>query len=51
MSAITTHVLDTSRGQPAANVRVELHFKSGDTWKAIVHDLPSVLSVEVQTLK
>lgn len=24
---------------------------SGDTWKAIVHDLPSVLSVEVQTLK
>jgi photosystem II stability/assembly factor-like uncharacterized protein len=24
---------------------------SGDTWKAIVHDLPAVLSVEVQTLK
>ena len=23
---------------------------SGDTWTAIVHDLPSVLSVEVQTL-
>jgi photosystem II stability/assembly factor-like uncharacterized protein len=23
---------------------------AGDTWKAIVHDLPSVLSVEVQTL-
>jgi photosystem II stability/assembly factor-like uncharacterized protein len=23
----------------------------GDTWKTIVHDLPSVLSVEVQTLK
>jgi photosystem II stability/assembly factor-like uncharacterized protein len=23
----------------------------GDTWKAIVHDLPAVLSVEVQTLK
>jgi photosystem II stability/assembly factor-like uncharacterized protein len=23
---------------------------SGDTWKAIVHDLPAVLSVEVQTL-
>ena len=35
MSAITTHVLDTSRGQPAAGVRVELHFKSGDTWKAL----------------
>jgi photosystem II stability/assembly factor-like uncharacterized protein len=24
---------------------------SGDTWKPIVHDLPAVLSVEVQTLK
>jgi hypothetical protein len=24
---------------------------SGDSWKAIVHDLPSVLSVEVQTLQ
>ena len=23
----------------------------GDNWKAIVHDLPSVLSVEVQTLQ
>lgn len=25
MSAITTHVLDTSRGRPAQNVAVELH--------------------------
>ena len=24
---------------------------SGDSWNAIVHDLPAVLSVEVQTLK
>ena len=24
---------------------------AGNTWKAIVHDLPAVLSVEVQTLK
>ncbi|MFN2216349.1 MAG: exo-alpha-sialidase, partial [Anaerolineales bacterium] len=24
---------------------------SGDHWQAIVHDLPPVLSVEVQTLK
>ena len=23
---------------------------AGDTWKAIVHDLPPVVSVEVQTL-
>jgi photosystem II stability/assembly factor-like uncharacterized protein len=24
---------------------------AGDSWSAIVHDLPGVLSVEVQTLK
>jgi len=35
MSAITTHVLDTSRGCPGAGIRVELHRKSGDGWKPI----------------
>ncbi|HEV7966533.1 MAG TPA: hydroxyisourate hydrolase [Candidatus Acidoferrales bacterium] len=35
MSAITTHVLDTSRGRPAADVKVELHKKSGEDWKSI----------------
>ena len=35
MSAITTHVLDTSRGCPAAGVRVELHRKIGSEWKQI----------------
>ena len=35
MSAITTHVLDTSRGSPAAGVRVELHRRSGESWKSI----------------
>src|SRR5258708_34284350 len=35
MSAITTHVLDTSRGRPAADLRVELHKKSGEDWKSI----------------
>jgi 5-hydroxyisourate hydrolase len=35
MSAITTHVLDTSRGRPAAEVRVELHRKSGENWEPI----------------
>jgi 5-hydroxyisourate hydrolase len=35
MSAITTHVLDTSRGHPAAGMRVELHRKSGETWKTV----------------
>jgi 5-hydroxyisourate hydrolase len=27
MSGITTHVLDTSTGRPAAGMRVELHYK------------------------
>jgi len=35
MSSITTHVLDTSRGRPAANLKVELHRKSGEDWKSI----------------
>jgi 5-hydroxyisourate hydrolase len=30
MSAITTHVLDTSIGKPAANVRIKLERKEGD---------------------
>jgi len=35
MSAITTHVLDTSRGCPAAGLRVELQMRSGAEWKSI----------------
>ncbi len=35
MSGITTHVLDTSRGRPAGAVRVELHHKSGESWKTL----------------
>jgi 5-hydroxyisourate hydrolase len=35
MSAITTHVLDTSRGRPAADLKVELHKKSGEEWKSV----------------
>ena len=37
MSAITTHVLDTSLGHPSAGIRVELHRKSGEGWKLIGH--------------
>ncbi len=34
MSAITTHVLDTARGEPAAGVPVKLEVQAGDgTWK------------------
>jgi len=32
MSAITTHVLDTSRGRPAAGVAVRLERRDGDGW-------------------
>jgi 5-hydroxyisourate hydrolase len=35
MSAITTHVLDTSLGRPGAGIRIELHRKSDDTWKLV----------------
>jgi 5-hydroxyisourate hydrolase len=35
MSPITTHVLDTSRGQPARGVEVVLEFRSGHEWKQI----------------
>jgi 5-hydroxyisourate hydrolase len=32
MSAITTHVLDTARGRPAADVPVTLAFAAADGW-------------------
>jgi 5-hydroxyisourate hydrolase len=32
MSEITTHVLDTSRGRPAAGFQVGLQIKSGANW-------------------
>jgi 5-hydroxyisourate hydrolase len=35
MSAITTHVLDTSRGRPASGLRVELQVRSGTEWKPL----------------
>ncbi len=35
MSAITTHVLDTSRGRPAAGLKVELHIQSGTEWEPL----------------
>jgi 5-hydroxyisourate hydrolase len=35
MSEITTHVLDAARGRPAANLKVELHLKSGENWKSV----------------
>jgi len=35
MSAITTHVLDTSRGRPAVGFQVGLQVKSGGNWKTL----------------
>jgi 5-hydroxyisourate hydrolase len=37
MSAITTHVLDTSRGRPAGGVPVHLDLKSGNGWEQLGH--------------
>ena len=34
-SPITTHILDTSRGRPAAGVPVELRIKEGDGWRTL----------------
>jgi 5-hydroxyisourate hydrolase len=35
MSAITTHVLDTARGRPAAGMRVTLDAKADDGWAPV----------------
>jgi 5-hydroxyisourate hydrolase len=35
MSGITTHVLDTARGRPAAGVRVTLEAKGGAGWAPV----------------
>ena len=35
MSAITTHVLDTSRGRPTVGIQVGLQMKSGENWKTL----------------
>ncbi len=36
MSAITTHVLDTSQGRPAGGIQVTLEFETADgSWKQI----------------
>jgi 5-hydroxyisourate hydrolase len=35
MSGITTHVLDTAQGRPAAGVPVTLEARSGDGWRLL----------------
>ncbi|HZF13314.1 MAG TPA: hydroxyisourate hydrolase [Thermoanaerobaculia bacterium] len=35
MSGITTHVLDTSLGQPASGVPVRLEIRTGNSWRSL----------------
>ena len=35
MTGITTHVLDTARGRPAADLPVALEIRSADGWKVL----------------
>jgi 5-hydroxyisourate hydrolase len=35
MSAITTHVLDTSKGRPGSGINVVLEFKDKDKWDEV----------------
>jgi 5-hydroxyisourate hydrolase len=35
MSPITTHVLDTAKGCPAANITVTLEFFNADNWELV----------------
>ncbi|GAA4029070.1 hydroxyisourate hydrolase [Hymenobacter glaciei] len=35
MSHITTHILDTTKGKPAANVSIALLEQAGDNWQEI----------------
>jgi len=37
MSAITTHVLDTARGRPAAGVPITLEIDDGGSWRRLGH--------------
>lgn len=39
MSSITTHVLDTAQGRPAAGIPVALHLQAGDRWQQIGHSV------------
>ena len=37
MSQLTTHILDTTLGRPAADVAIALHEAAGDGWREIAH--------------
>lgn len=37
MSQLTTHVLDTTQGRPAAGVRIALYEPAGSDWRELAH--------------
>ena len=37
MAGITTHILDTSKGRPAAGVAVTLEIERGGSWERVGH--------------
>jgi 5-hydroxyisourate hydrolase len=39
MSQLTTHILDTTRGKPAASVQIALYQQQGADWKEIVRGI------------
>ncbi|GAA4354395.1 hydroxyisourate hydrolase [Hymenobacter saemangeumensis] len=39
MSQITTHILDTTKGKPAADVAIALFAQDGDDWQEIAHGI------------
>jgi 5-hydroxyisourate hydrolase len=39
MSQITTHVLDTTRGNPAASLPISLYQQKGDSWNKMAEGL------------
>lgn len=38
-NGITTHILDTSRGEPAPGVAVRLEFQRGDEWQLLAQSV------------
>lgn len=35
MGKLTTHILDTARGKPGANIQVQLYFLTSDSWELV----------------
>jgi len=55
MSQITTHILDTTKGKPAADVTIALYGQAGDDWQEIARGktnqdgrIPNLLASGIQ---